>query len=276
MQRRPWFELHDHRWFPGYLRDLVTDALQGMWDALDTYGPIVPRLQRALKEAETNRVIDLCSGGGGPWVRLSRDFVSGERAPEVWLTDIYPNRRAFERLQAEAEVEFCPEPVNAMRIPKELAGFRTIFSSFHHFGPDEARAILADAFEQRQGIAVFESASREPQTILAVCLLPLLTLWLAPQIRPFRWSRLFFTYLVPVIPFTLWLDGLLSCLRSYSQQDCEELVSGMRAEDYRWEVGMEHGRMVGIAYLVGYPVRRAEKPPEEMLALSCAEMEKPA
>jgi hypothetical protein len=262
MQRRRWFEIHDHRFFPAFLRDLVTDALQAMWNAYDTYGPIVPRLERALDEAGTSRVVDLCSGGGGPWLRLSRDFAREERAPEVCLTDIYPNRTAFARLGAEANVEFCLESVNAMRIPRNLTGFRTIFSSFHHFDPPEARAILKDAFDQRQGIAVFESATREPRTVLAVCLVPLLTLWLAPRIRPFRWARLLFTYALPVIPFTLWMDGLLSCLRSYSQPDFEELVSGLEADDYRWEVGMERGRMVAVAYLVGYPLRRDVGEPE--------------
>jgi hypothetical protein len=267
MQRRTWFEIHDHRFFPRFLRDLVTDALQAMWNAQNTYGPIVPRLERALNAAGTGRIVDLCSGGGGPWLRLSREFAQGDQPPEIWLTDIYPNRTAFERLQAEAQVEFYAEPVNAMRIPAELSGFRTIFSSFHHFDPHEAREILRDAFHQRQGIAVFESASREPRTLLVIFLVPLLTLWLVPQIRPFRWSRLLFTYVLPVIPFTLWFDGLLSCLRSYSQADLEELVSGMKADDYRWEIGLERGRMVAIACLVGYPLRRAaDEPTSELVA----------
>jgi len=41
-----------------------------------------------------------------------------------------------------------------MRVPDELTGFRTIFSAFHHFRPEEARAVVADAAHQRQGIAV--------------------------------------------------------------------------------------------------------------------------
>src|SRR5271156_6186257 len=72
MQRKAWFEIHDHRLFPGFLRDLVTDALEAMWNARDIYGPLAPRLERALAESGTRRVVDLCSGGGGPWIGLSR------------------------------------------------------------------------------------------------------------------------------------------------------------------------------------------------------------
>ncbi len=256
MQRQPWFEIHDSRFFPRFLRDLVTDALETMWNAQNTYAPLVPLLQRALRQAGTNQVVDLCSGGGGPWLRLSREFEGqDERQPDICLTDVYPNRTAFERLRQAAGVRFSSEPVNATRIPGELTGFRTIFSSFHHFDPQEARAILKNAFDARQGIAVFESASREPRTLAGVFLVPLLALILAPGIRPFRWSRLLFTYLVPVIPFTLWMDGLLSCLRSYSQQDFQELVAGLDDEDYRWEIGVERSRFVAISYLIGCPQR---------------------
>jgi hypothetical protein len=258
MQRQPWFEIHDHRLFPRSLRDLVTDALEALWNAQNTYGPIAPRLQDALREAGTDRIVDLCSGGGGPWLRLRRELAAGRNAPpEVCLTDFYPNHQAFERLQQEAGLDFRAEPVNANRVPSSLAGFRTIFSSFHHFDPPAARAILQDAFDARQGIAIFESATREPRTLLGVFLVPLLVLLLTPGIRPFRWPRLLFTYLLPVIPFTLWMDGLLSCLRSYSQQDLRELVSAMNTKDYRWEIGMDRSRMIAIAYLIGYPVKRS-------------------
>ena len=91
-------------------------------------------------------------------------------APAVLLTDKYPNPRAFQQIQdaTGSVINFYPEPVDAMRIPPELAGFRTMFSTFHHFGPGEARAILKDAFDQRQGIAVFEAAKCDFRTLAAV------------------------------------------------------------------------------------------------------------
>jgi hypothetical protein len=32
MGRTELFEIHDHPWFPAFLRDLVTDALQTLWN----------------------------------------------------------------------------------------------------------------------------------------------------------------------------------------------------------------------------------------------------
>jgi hypothetical protein len=260
MQRKAWFEIHDHPLFPRFLRDLVTEALEAMWNAQDFYGPVAARLRRALDESGATRVVDLCSGGGGPWLRFSRDLAGKDgSAPAVLLTDKYPNQRAFQQIQdaTGSAINFYPEPVDAMRIPPELAGFRTMFSTFHHFGPGEARAILKDAFDQRQGIAVFEAAKCDFRTLAAVFAVPLLGLRLAPRIRPFRWGRIFWTYCLPAIPFTLWLDGLLSCLRSYSRADMRELVEGMTHENYSWEIGEERRSLISVRYLVGCPVGRA-------------------
>jgi hypothetical protein len=272
MQRRAWFEIHDHRLFPRFLRDMQTDILQAIWNNQNIYAPVVPRLRQALRAADANRIVDLCSGGGGPWLKLSRTFAKEGNSPEICLTDIYPNLGAFERLRRETPVDFCPDPVNAMRIPPELRGFRTLFTSFHHFDPRQARAILKDAFDARQGIGIFESSIREARTLLGVFLLPLLILLLVPGIRPFRWSLLFYSYLVPIIPFVVWLDGVLSCLRSYSQKDLAELIAGLEAEDYRWSVGIERGPLVSVAYLIGHPLKGGVGEP----AVEEAEIEKAA
>ena len=81
MRREEWFELHDHRLFPRFLRDLVTDALEAIWNRTNSYRVIVPRLRAAMEEAGTERIVDLCSGGGGPWLRLRQEFATGDGLP---------------------------------------------------------------------------------------------------------------------------------------------------------------------------------------------------
>jgi hypothetical protein len=120
-----------------------------------------------------------------------------------------------------------------------------MFSSFHHFDPEDARAILTDSFGRREGIAIFEAAERSATSICAVFFIPLLALVLAPGIRFFRWSRLLWTYLMPIVPLVLWMDGILSCLRSYSQADIAELIG--RAE-------------FGELFLAGRAGRRRDSP----------------
>ncbi len=49
-----------------------------------------------------------------------------------------------------------------MKVPRELKGFRTMFTSFHHFPPEEARAILQNAVDAGEGIGIFEITRRAP------------------------------------------------------------------------------------------------------------------
>ena len=119
-----------------------------------------------------------------------------------------------------------------------------MFSSFHHFRATDARKVLANAVERRKGIAIFEMARREPKIILAICFIPFLILFLTLRIRPFRWSRLLWTYGVPIVPFVLWFDGLMSCLCSDSHEELGELVQSLPEENYRWAMRQIHVRNI--------------------------------
>ena len=63
-------------------------------------------------------------------------------------------------------------------------------------------------------------------------------LLLTPFFRPFRLSRLVFTYLLPLIPLTTIWDGVVSILRLYSP--AELLALARRADPtgrLRWQAG---------------------------------------
>ncbi len=256
MTRIEMSEIHERPWFPRDLRDYVTEALQFILSFGNIYQPIAPRLAHAVRAARACRLVDLCSGAGGPWLWLHRNLRTGNDEPfDICLSDKYPNILAFERLQraSRGRIRYCSERVDAERVPQELSGFRTIFTGFHHFSSIQAAAVLQDAFDKRQGIGVFEISRRKPISVFLALLMPLAALALTPFMRPFRWPRLFWTYLVPVIPFVLWFDGMLSSLRAYSRAELSQLISKLMTPDYTWEVGEEKGWLSPITYLVGYP-----------------------
>ncbi len=257
MRRTELQEIHDHPRFPSFLRDLVTEALQSLWEFGNSYKPILSRLLLAMERAETHEVLDLCSGGGGPWLRLSREAeLHRKRQISIRLTDKYPNLTAFSRASRFSRlISFESVPVDATKIPAEFDEFRTIFSSFHHFGPEPARLLLEGSMRRKRGIGVFEVACRSPLTILTICVIPALSWWLALGMRPFRWERLLWTYLIPVVPFVLFYDGMVSCFRAYSREELEELVRRLNALDFRWEVGEERSGFLPVTYVLGYPVR---------------------
>src|SRR5262249_10215676 len=130
-----------------------------------------------------------------------------------------------------------PAPVDARKIPAELSGIRTMFSAFHHFDPPAARAILEDAFRRRSPVCIFEAGAGNLLGVASMLLVPLNVLALMPFARPFRWQYLVLTYLIPIMPLMIFLDGVVSMLRIYSTDQMRDMVSGLQAPDYAWEIG---------------------------------------
>lgn len=139
-------------------------------------------------------------------------------------SDLYPNPKSG----SGPRIEWLLEPVDATQVPPKLAGVRTMFSAFHHFRPDAARAILTDAFERRRPICIFESGSGTLLGLAAMLGVPLAVLALMPLARPFRWAHLLFTYLVPLTPLIVLWDGIVSMLRIYSPEQMQKLTEDSR------------------------------------------------
>jgi hypothetical protein len=255
MGRLQLFEIHDQPWCPPSLRDALTDFLQFTINLGGTYDAAVPLLRDAIARADATQVVDLCSGAGGPWrrwVHAPRGMAPGFALPVV-LTDKYPNR-----LAQSGALPFHPEPVDATAVPAHLRGFRTLFTSFHHFRPADARAILGDAVRQGQGIGVFEISRRAPRELATIGLTWLAVLALVPFIRPLRGSRLAWTYLPPVLPLVGLFDGIVSCLRTYSPAELKELLRGLDTPNtFDWQVGETRSPWspLVVTYLVGVPKR---------------------
>lgn len=257
MKRRHLIEIEDQSWCPCTIRDAVTDYLQFVLSATKPYIPIVPILGRALERAGTRHVLDLCSGGAGPWLWLQPALADLGVPVTVCLSDKYPNIAAFERSRraSNGAITFHSHPVDATGVSDELPVFWTMFTAFHHFTPGQGRAALADAVLHRQGIGIFEATERSWLALLLMLLAPLAVLVVTPWIRPFRWSRLLWTYLIPIVPLVTIFDGLVSCLRTYSVPELRELTAGLGESDYRWEVGaVKSGRsLTPITYVIGIP-----------------------
>ena len=156
-------------------------------------------------------------------------------------------------------VGYHPQSVDPTQVPGDLLGFRTVFSAFHHFRPEEARAVLTDAVRKRQGIGIFEATQRRPLALLLTLLAPIGVLVLTPFIRPFRWSRFVWTYLFPLVPLVTLFDGLVSCLRTYSVKDLHDLTASLGTKDYHWEIGTAKSLTtpMPITYLLGVPIEKA-------------------
>jgi hypothetical protein len=253
------FELHDLERFPGIWRDLFTEFLSFYESSRKIYSPVASLFEPVIRASECFTIIDFCSGAGSPVLTVSESFDAGlaDRV-HVILTDKYPNIKAFKEISenANSRIDFINKPVDAINVPENLCGFRTFFSSFHHFNEDSASAILSDVVRKRQGIGIFEYTERALIKYLILFGIPL-HLWLLLKfslVRPVRWRRLFWTFIIPVLPVTVFWDGIVSCLRTYSERELDELARPFSDSGYLFKSGRIKSSMpFYITYLIGYP-----------------------
>ena len=251
-------ELEDQPWLPNALRTGMLDALRWGIETARVYEAIVPRLAAAVRRTGAAGVIDLGSGGGGGLRAVQRGLSQalGREVP-ITLTDLYPNLPAFELLARESgdRLRYRAEPVNATAVPADLPGFRTVFSAFHHFPPPVAIELLRAAVESGEGIGVFEGAGKHWWELLVVWAWLPVSLVITPFLRPFRWSRLLFTYGLPLISLGVVWDGTASILRLYPADHLRRhAAEADPAGAYEWQVGSQpagFGR--SVTYLVGVP-----------------------
>lgn len=187
-------------------------------------------------------VVDFCSGGGGPTPTIERLVnekrkSNGEEPIPFVLSDIHPNLDSWNRACSQSDnLSFIPQPVDATDPPVAVISqcspaannpdtaanefrsdtrvFRLYNLAFHHFPDALARKVLRSTMESSDGFAIVELQDRR----LASLILMVLDLFLVfiVSVLWFWWDPLMlvFTYIVPLMPFVMGFDGMVSSLRT--------------------------------------------------------------
>jgi len=255
------FEFEDLSWFPDTIRESMTDYLRYLITNLNFYEPVIPLIIEGLNQTNSNQILDLCSGGGGAIEQIHKNLLQqSEIKISILLTDKFPNKNAFEFISSKTQgrISFSDTSVDASDVPANLKGFRTIFSGFHHFNNDFAKKVLKDAVDAKCGIGIFDGGNKSILAVLGILILhPILFFLFTPFFKPFRFSRLLYTYIIPIIPFcTIW-DGVVSIIRLYKPNELLKIAHEVDTENYFWEAGKKRSNFgLKVTYLIGYPLTK--------------------
>ena len=229
-------EIEDWAGCPTWVRDAMTGYLQAVIEVSRPYAVVAGELAALLRESGTSSVVDLASGGGGPWPFLVDALREEGVDAQVTLTDLKPNLRAAAELEGAKGLTYRREPVSALAVPSSLSGVRTMFTGLHHFDRKDLGTILRNAQEACVPFLAAEATHRSTRGVLVTFLIPVLVLLLMPRVRPRRTVPLVLTYLPPVLPLLIWWDGLASTLKTYQPEELESLVSEIQEPGYDWSV----------------------------------------
>jgi hypothetical protein len=255
------FEIEDQKWLPQILRNQMTDALKFLILEMKVYDPIMPEFQWVMQQSKAKKVVDLCSGGTGPWEYIVGAISHPEEIVErITLTDLFPNKQALKAMSDKNPIfHYRETPVDVLDIAVELDGVRTLFSSFHHFDPEQAVTIIQDAVNKQMPICIFEFTGRSFMNFLLTPISMLMLFVMLLFKRPLTISRLLFSYLIPIVPMIYLWDSTVSHLRSYSQSELKEILSRVEnRESYEWEIGEATSPKTPLknSYLIGYPKKK--------------------
>ena len=253
-------EFHETKYCPAIWRDLMTDFLAFFVYHANPYKVIFPLLKKALSRSNSKQIIDLGSGGGTYMLKLLQAIDPKAELYTAMLSDKFPNMQCAQRIKqlSNGRIKYISGSVDVLESEKPK-GFWTLFTAAHHFNEAELKKILNSAVEQKCGIGLFEYSSREiMQIVLPSLMVPFLVLVLTPLITPFSWRRLLWTYILPVVPLLVMIDGFISHMKSYSVDELKKITAEISSPDYHFECGRKRVfiKTCPVTYLIGYPARQ--------------------
>ncbi|KAL8831295.1 MAG: hypothetical protein Q9191_000951 [Dirinaria sp. TL-2023a] len=180
-----------------------------------------------------------------------------EEAVDFVLTDIHPHLEAWERAAKRSDhVKFVRESVDAGDAPLNLLAkvdglssdeqrkkiFRLFSLAFHHFDNDAAIQILRNTLATSSGFCIVELQERTFEALITMLALGP-SLWIGSWYWFWGdWMHLFWTYVIPIVPLVVVLDGLVSAVRTRSGDEIMALMRKGRMEKEMRGWRFERGR----------------------------------
>jgi hypothetical protein len=232
------FEFMDQEWIPASLHATLRDVL-GFHLRVTLFYYYRWAAREALDAARTTgaaRVSELGAGSAGfseALATLIREHASSVR---VEISDLRPNTPLYRSLEAQYPgiVHACTEPVDFTTRPH--AGHErdivVLSAAFHHV-PREERPRVLQAMASRR-VMIFESVTRNLKSMVG-CAIGFLPAMLTPLYfigrRSGRWRRMFWCWVVPVAPVMVAWDGVVSCLRCWTEDEWRERLKAAGVGD---------------------------------------------
>lgn len=208
------FEWEDKSWFPKVFRDMQTAYIGWLVAQFGVYKPIQEKFADAATLSQATCWTDLASGNGGPALSLLSELKKSDKKWEQFpleLTDLYPGFPTKLPLNVHAK----QSAVNALTWQSQQKDIRTLFNAYHHFDANQKAQLI----QQHSKKGFFVAEVLQPNVLVLLKIIFTTTIGqilLAPFVKPFSWTRLFFTYIFPINLLTITWDGIVSVLKSES------------------------------------------------------------
>lgn len=227
MKRHHVPQFTNQTWFPQYLKNCIFEFMTWFVGKTRAAHPFLPVIKRGLEKTSNSTIINIDSQLGA----------------------------GFETVQPLLDKNVVVKNILLKDFEAKEIGLYLSVNAFHQLKVHEAKDLLTQIAESRNPVAIVEGNNDSLWQVVGMTVfVPLTILLTAPFVKPFRFGRLIFTYLIPILPIITLIDGFLALFKLYAPVDLDELTDSIAVNNYKWESGkMDNGRGGKIMYLLGYP-----------------------
>ena len=228
MKRRHLAEFGDQPWLAGWWREGYLDCLNFGLRSGGQFRKLNSIIAEWATRHEGGPILELGSGGGGPTELIVQQSIRGEiHIPKIVMSDLFPSPahyRALSEQYGRERLDYIAEPVSAdSAVPAHP--LRMICTTFHHFRPDLAARVIADALQKGRSLLIVEPLQRNLLHLLLVLASGPFPYMPAPFVSRRRdWRKFIATLIVPILPLMVMWDGVISVLRTYRPDEIKQLL----------------------------------------------------
>lgn len=226
MKRKHVPQFTNQSWFPSFLKQCIFEFMTWFVGKVKAAEPFLPVIEEGLSHTDNRQTINIDSKIGA----------------------------GFETLQPLLDDSIAIQKVDLNNIHTSHKGLYVSVNAFHQLKPNEAKNLLTNIAKSGNPVAIVEGNNDSLwQVVGMLVFVPLTVLLTAPLVKPFRFSRIIFTYLIPILPLVTLIDGFLALFKLYPPSDLDELTASIDVKNYKWRSGkMDNGRGGKIIYLLGW------------------------
>lgn len=249
-------QVSQSHWAPDFIKEQVPEFLDYIVGMVEANKPFLP-LIRSDKSKPSFYLI--APEVGGSSVLLGKEL--HKEFPENQIniiTDNLPEARLQHFKQLFPDINVWGNFTRLSDVSKGEDGASKVAVSINHahlLSDGELVSQLKRMTQDFDQIVIGEGNNKSIRQVIGMLLLsPLVACVCGPLVKPFKWSRLFFTYVIPLIPFTIAWDGMVALFKIRSPESIKALVEGegQLQSEWTWESGkLPNNRGGFIIYLRG-------------------------